>query len=49
MFRTTTTKLAGVAVVVCAFVVGCKSGLIGDRAMGGDNNNYDYYGDPCTS
>jgi hypothetical protein len=35
-----------------AYVTGCSNGLIGDRTMGGDNNNYDYYdyyGDPCTS
>jgi hypothetical protein len=29
--------------------VGCANGTIGDRTMGGDNNNYDYYGDPCTT
>jgi hypothetical protein len=32
-----------------AYITGCANGLIGDRTMGGDNNNYDYYGDPCTS
>jgi hypothetical protein len=32
-----------------AYVAGCANGTIGDRTMGGDNNNYDYYGDPCTS
>ena len=31
-----------------AYVTGCANGTIGDRTMGGDNNNYDYYGDPCT-
>jgi hypothetical protein len=32
-----------------AYVAGCANGTIPDRTMGGDNNNYDYYGDPCTS
>lgn len=30
------------------YVNGCVSGTIADRTMGGDNNNYDYYGDTCT-
>ena len=32
-----------------AFVGGCRNGTIGDCTKGGDNNNYDYYGDPCTT
>ena len=31
-----------------AYTRGCQNGTISDRTMGGDNNNYEYYGDVCT-
>ena len=31
-----------------AFAKGCQDGIVPDRTMGGDNNNYEYYGDVCT-
>ena len=31
-----------------AYVQGCQNGTLPDRTMGGDNNNYEYYGDVCT-
>jgi len=31
-----------------AYVQGCENGTLPDRTMGGDNMNYDYYGDMCT-
>jgi hypothetical protein len=39
-------KLSALSTVVAD---ACRAGLIGDRTMGGGNNNYDYYGDPCTT
>jgi len=31
-----------------AYTQGCQNGTVSDRTMGGDNNNYEYYGDVCT-
>ena len=31
-----------------AYAKGCQNGILSDRMMGGDNNNYEYYGDVCT-
>ena len=31
-----------------AYTRGCQNGTVSDRTMGGDNNNYEYYGDVCT-
>jgi len=31
-----------------AYIQGCQNGTLSDRTMGGDNNNYEYYGDVCT-
>ena len=31
-----------------AYRQGCQNGTVSDRTMGGDNNNYEYYGDVCT-
>jgi hypothetical protein len=31
-----------------AYAEGCQNGIVPDRTMGGDNNNYEYYGDVCT-
>ena len=31
-----------------AYAQGCQNGTLPDRTMGGDNNNYEYYGDVCT-
>jgi hypothetical protein len=31
-----------------AYAQGCQNGTVSDRTMGGDNNNYEYYGDICT-
>ena len=31
-----------------AYAQGCQNGTLSDRTMGGDNNNYEYYGDVCT-
>jgi hypothetical protein len=31
-----------------AYTQGCLNGTVSDRTMGGDNNNYEYYGDICT-
>ena len=31
-----------------AYTQGCQNGTLSDRTMGGDNNNYEYYGDVCT-
>ena len=31
-----------------AFAKGCQDGIVPDRTMGGDNNNYEYYGDVCS-
>jgi len=31
-----------------AYVQGCQNGTLPDRTMGGDNMNYEYYGDVCT-
>ena len=31
-----------------AYAEGCQNGTLPDRTMGGDNNNYEYYGDVCT-
>ena len=31
-----------------AYTRGCQNGTVSDRTMGGDNNNYEYYGDICT-
>ena len=31
-----------------AYAQGCQNGTVPDRTMGGDNNNYEYYGDVCT-
>lgn len=31
-----------------AYAPGCQNGTVPDRTMGGDNNNYEYYGDVCT-
>ena len=28
-----------------AYTRGCQNGTVSDRTMGGDNNNYEYYGD----
>ena len=36
------------SVANAVYVIGCKNGTI-PGATGGDNNNYDYYGDPCNS
>ncbi len=33
---------------VNAYTQGCQNGTVSDRTMGGDNNNYEYYGDVCT-
>ena len=30
------------------YAQGCQNGTVPDRTMGGDNNNYEYYGDVCT-
>ena len=30
-----------------AYAQGCQNGTLPDRTMGGDNNNYEYYGDVC--
>jgi len=32
-----------------AYAQGCQNGTVSDRTMGGDNNNYEYYGDVCTT
>ena len=32
-----------------AYRQGCQNGTVSDRTMGGDNNNYEYYGDVCTT
>ena len=32
-----------------AYTRGCQNGTVSDRTMGGDNNNYEYYGDVCTT
>ena len=32
-----------------AYTRGCQNGTVSDRTMGGDNNNYEYYGDVCTA
>jgi hypothetical protein len=32
-----------------AYAQGCQNGTVPDRTMGGDNNNYEYYGDVCTA
>ena len=31
-----------------AYAQGCQNGTLPDRTTGGDNNNYEYYGDVCT-
>ena len=31
-----------------AYAQGCQNGTLPDRTMGGDNMNYEYYGDVCT-
>ena len=31
-----------------AYAEGCQDGTVPDRTMGGDNVNYEYYGDVCT-
>ena len=31
-----------------AYAQACQNGTLPDRTMGGDNNNYEYYGDVCT-
>lgn len=31
-----------------SYAQGCQNGTVSDRTMGGDNNNYEYYGDVCT-
>ena len=31
-----------------AFAQSCQDGIVPDRTMGGDNNNYEYYGDVCS-
>ena len=31
-----------------AYAQGCQDGTLSDRTMGGDNNNYEYYGNVCT-
>lgn len=31
-----------------AYTQGCQNGTVSDHTMGGDNNNYEYYGDVCT-
>ena len=31
-----------------AFAQSCQNGTVPDRTMGGDNNNYEYYGDVCS-
>ena len=31
-----------------AYAQGCQNGTLSDRTMGGDNNNYEYYGDVCS-
>ena len=31
-----------------AYRQGCQNGTVSDRTMGGDNNNYESYGDICT-
>ena len=31
-----------------AYTRGCQNGTVSDRTTGGDNNNYEYYGDVCT-
>ena len=30
-----------------AYTQACQNGTLPDRTMGGDNNNYEYYGDVC--
>ena len=32
-----------------AYAQGCQNGTVPDRMTGGDNNNYEYYGDVCTA
>ena len=32
-----------------AYAQGCQNGTVPDRTTGGDNNNYEYYGDVCTA
>ena len=36
------------AALSTAYAQGCLNGTLPDRTMGGDNNNYEYYGDVCT-
>lgn len=31
-----------------AYAQGCENGTVPDRTMGGDNMNYEYFGDVCT-
>ena len=31
-----------------AYAQGCENGTLPDRTMGGDNMNYEYFGDVCT-
>ena len=36
------------AALSTAYVKGCENGTLPDRMMGGDNNNYEYFGDVCS-
>ena len=43
------TTLAGVLATNSLYAAGCKNGTISDRVAGRDNNNYEYYGTPCST
>ena len=41
------TVVPGVLAANSVYATGCANGSISDSRAGGDNNNYEYYGNPC--
>jgi hypothetical protein len=41
------TGVSGVLAANSVYASGCANGSIPDSRSGGDNNNYEYYGNPC--
>lgn len=41
------TVVPGVLAANSVYATGCANGSISDSMTGGDNNNYEYYGNPC--